>query len=235
MPELLSTKAENYKVSPKKAVVTVELLKAAIPGVILPTSGEVYYGNKLSTVEFTSGAEGGEYGTFTMENPSSTPEKLGTFKNTYKVVFTPNNTNNYATISQYITLEVLPAYINISLHFTGTVQVGKTLYAIINDVPSEALSNLVYEWYRVETPESDPRTGVKIATGVASYKLTEEDAGKYIMCSVTSVDGSPYECNAICVSEASVEEPQLTFWQKFVNWFYKLISNFTQIFGGLLG
>ncbi len=235
MPELLGTKAENYKVSPKKAVVTVEILKAAIPGVILPTSGKIYYGNKLSTVEFTSGAEGGEYGTFTMENPSSTPEKLGTFNNTYKVVFTPNDTKNYATISQYITLEVLPAYINISLHFTGTVQVGKTLYAIINDVPSEALSNLVYEWYRVETPESDPRTGVKIATGVASYKLTEEDAGKYIMCSVTSVDGSPYECNAICVSEASVEEPQLTFWQKFVNWFYKLISNFTQIFGGLLG
>ena len=235
MPELRGTKAANYKVSPKKAVVTVEILKAVIPGVILPTSGKIYYGNKLSTVEFTSGAEGGEYGTFTMENPSSTPEKLGTFNNTYKVVFTPNDTKNYATISKHITLEVLPAYINISLHFTGTVQVGKTLYAIINDVPSEALSNLVYEWYRVETPESDPRTGVKIATGVASYKLTEEDAGKYIMCSVTSVDGSPYECNAICVSEASVDEPQLTFWQKFVNWFYKLISNFTQIFGGLFG
>ncbi len=235
LPDLLGTKYKNYKVSPKKTTVTVEILKATIPGVILPTSGKVYYGNKLSTVEFTSGAEGAEYGTFTMENPASTPEKLGTFNKTYKVVFTPNDTMNYATISQYITLEVLPAYINVSLHFTGTAQVGKTLYAIINDVPSEALSNLVYEWYRVDTPESDPRTGIKVASGVASYKLTEEDAGKYIMCAVTNVDGSPYECNAICVSESSVEELQLTFWQKFVNWFYKLISNFTQIFGGLLG
>ena len=235
MPKHLGTKAGNYVISPKKAVVTVEILKAAIPGVILPTSGKVYYGNKLSTVEFTSGSEGGQFGTFTMENPSSAPEKVGTFDKTYKVVFTPFDTKNYATISQFITIEVLPAYINVSIHFSGTIQVGKTLYVILNDVPSEAIPNLVFEWFRVDTPESDPRTGVKVASGTDSYILTEEDAGKYIMCAVTSIDGSPYECNAICVTETSIEEQQLTFWQKFINWFYRLLSNFTQIFGGLLG
>ena len=235
MPKHLGTKAGNYVISPKKAVVTVEILKAAIPGVILPTSGKVYYGNKLGTVEFTSGSEGGQFGTFTMENPSSTPEKVGTFDKTYKVVFTPFDTKNYATISQFITIEVLPAFINVSIHFSGTIQVGKTLYVILNDVPTEAIPNLVFEWYRVETPESDPRTGVKVASNTDSYRLTEEDAGKYIMCAVTSVDGSPYECNAICVTETSIEEQQLTFWQKFINWFYRLLSNFTQIFGGLLG
>ncbi|MBQ6897453.1 MAG: hypothetical protein IJN70_00610 [Clostridia bacterium] len=235
MPKHLGTKAGNYVISPKKAVVTVEILKASIPGVILPTSGKVYYGNKLSTVEFTSGSEGGQFGTFTMENPSSAPEKVGTFDKTYKVVFTPFDTKNYATISQFITIEVLPAYINVSIHFSGTIQVGKTLYVILNDVPSEAIPNLVFEWYRVDTPESDPRTGVKVASNTDSYRLTEEDAGKYIMCSVTNIDGSPYECNAICVTETSIEEQQLTFWQKFINWFYRLLSNFTQIFGGLLG
>ncbi|MBO5396485.1 MAG: hypothetical protein J6A97_06350 [Clostridia bacterium] len=235
MPNLLGTKAGNYVISPKKAVVTVEILKATIPGVILPTSGKVYYGNKLSTIEFTSSSEGGQFGTFTMENPTSTPEKVGTFANTYKVVFTPADTKNYATVSQYITVEVLPAFINVSVHFTGTIQVGKTLYAILNDVPAEALPNLVYEWYRVDTPESDPRTGIKVASNTDSYRLTEEDEGKYIMCAVTNLDGSPYECNAICVTDIAVEEQQLTLWQKFINWFYRLLSNFTQIFGGLLG
>ena len=235
MPKLLGTKAENYIINAKKAVVTVEILKASIPGVILPTSGVVYYGNKLSTIEFTSGSEGAQYGTFTMENPSSTPEKVGTFDRIYKVVFTPFDTKNYATITQFITVEVLPAFINVSVHFTGTIQVGKTLYVILNDIPSEAIPNLVFEWYRVDTPESDPRTGVKVASGTDSYQLTAEDSGKYIMCSVTNADGSPYECNAICVTDIAVEEQQLTFWQKFVNWFYRLISNFTQIFGGMLG
>ena len=235
MPKHLGTKAENYVISPKKAVVTVEILKATIPGVNLPTSGIVYYGNKLSTIEFTSGSEGGQFGTFTMENPSSTPDKVGTFDKKYRVVFTPYDTKNYATITQFITVEVLPAFINVSLHFTGTIQVGKTLYVILNDIPTEAIPNLVFEWYRVDTPESDPRTGVKVASGTDSYRLTEEDGGKYIMCAVTNIDGSPYECNAICVTEIAVEEQQLTFWQKFVNWFYRLISNFTQIFGGLLG
>ena len=235
MPKLLGTKAENYIINAKKAVVTVEILKASIPGVILPTSGVVYYGNKLSTIEFTSGSEGAQYGTFTMENPSSTPEKVGTFDRVYKVVFTPFDTKNYATITQFITVEVLPAFINVSVHFTGTIQVGKTLYVILNDIPSEAIPNLVFEWYRVDTPESDPRTGVKVASGTDSYQLTAEDSGKYIMCSVTNADGSPYECNAICVTDIAVEEQQLTFWQKFVNWFYRLISNFTQIFGGMLG
>lgn len=234
VPALAGSKAINYELRLLNPTLTVEIKKAVIKGVILPTTGVVDYGQKLSTTIFTSGHAGSEYGTFTMENPTTTPKEVGTTSDVYKVVFTPFNTTNYATISDYITLTVNPATLNLAISLTGTAQVGKSLYALTNDIPANAVQYLYFEWYRVDAEDADYRTGYKVASGSDYYTLTEGDGGKYIICRVISVDGSPYECEATCITDTAIEEQSLTFWQRLVNWFYRLISNITQIFGRIM-
>jgi len=234
MPVLAGAKSGNYELRLLNPTLKVEILKATYDNVILPTTGVVGYGQKLSSTRFTSSYEGTEYGTFSMENPTTTPTEVGTFTNVYKVVFTPFNTQNYATVTEYITLTVEPSELNISISLTGTVQSGKTLYVLTNDIPAGAQEYLWFEWYRVDSYDDDPRSGYKVASGTDAYTLTSADSGKYIICTVTNIDGAPYTCYAKCVTDSSVEEEQLTFWQRLVNWFYRIIANITQIFGKLM-
>lgn len=234
MPVLAGAKSGNYELRLLNPTLTVEILKATYAGVVLPSTGTVGYGQKLSTTKFTSSYAGTEYGTFSMENPTTTPTEVGTFSDVYKVVFTPFNTQNYAVVTQYITLTVEPSELNIAISFTGTLQSGKSLYILVSDIPSNAYDYLFFEWYRVDTPDADPRTGIKVASGTDYYTLTDGDSGKYILCTVTNVDNAPYTCFAKCVTDSTIEEEQLTFWQKLVTWFYRIISNITQIFGKIM-
>jgi len=234
LPALAGAKAGNYELRLLNPTLTVEILKAKIQGVTLPVTGVVGYGQKLSTVTFTSSYEGTEFGTFSMENPTMTPTEVGTFADVYKVVFTPFNTQNYATITQYITLTVQPSELNVAIAFTGTAQVGKSLYVLVNDLPADASKYLFFEWYRVDNFDADIREGYKVASGVDAYTLTEADGGKYIICTVTNIDGAPYTCFAECRTDSAIEEQVLSFWQRLVNWFYRLISNITQIFGRIM-
>ncbi len=234
MPALVGEKAVNYEIRVLNPTLTVEILKARIPGVILPVTGTIGYGQKLSTTKYTSSYSGTEFGTFSMENPTSTPTEVGTFANVYKVVFTPFNTQNYAVITQYITLTVEASELNIAISFTGTAQSGKSLYVITNDIPAGAQDYLWFEWYRVDSPDEDPRNGIKVASGTDYYTLTDGDSGKYIVCTVENKDGAPYTCYAKCVTDTAIEEIQLSFWQRLVNWFYRIISNITQIFGKIM-
>ncbi len=235
IPALVGDKAKNYTVSPRPAELTVEITKAAVPGVVLPSTGEVYFGFNLRSVIFTSGSLDTELGSFSMENPSATADKIGTFTNVYKVVFTPKDSENFATVSDYITINVLPANISAAFYLDGEFKSGKTLEINLRNAPADALNYLDFVWYRVDGPEDAPETGTVVATGTRTYTLTDDDSGKYIICSVTNKENSPYICNSMCVSDSEIEARQLTFWEKFINWFYGLISNFTQLFSGLFG
>lgn len=234
MPVLAGAKSGNYELRLLNPTLNVEILKARVPGVVLPQTGLVGYGQKLSTTKFTSGYAGTDFGTFSMENPTTTPTEVGTFSNVYKVVFTPFNTQNYATITEYITLTVEPSELNISVSIAGATQSGKSLFAEVSDIPAGAHEYLLYEWYRVSSPDEDYRNGVRVASGVDSYTLTSGDSGKFILCIVKNVDGAPYTCFAQCVTETAVEEEQLSFWQRLVNWFYNIIASITQIFGRIM-
>ncbi len=235
LPTLAGSKSANYELRLLNPNLTVEIKKAVLKDVILPKSGSIEYGQKLSQVKFTSSYEGTQHGTFSMENPTSTAEGIGVIKDKYKVVFTPYNTTNYATISEYIELTVIAAQLNIDITLTGTLQAGKSLYVLTNEIPASAIPYLYFEWYRVDSAEDDPRTGFRVAQGVDNYTLTESDEGKYIICTVKNSDDAPYTCYAKCVSDGPIEEESLTFWQKIINWFYRIISNITQLFGGVLG
>ena len=235
LPALKGSKAGNYELRVLVPNVYVEIKKANLSGITLPSSGQLYYGQKLSAITFSADANNGGLGNFTMENYTTVVKEIGTFTNVYKVVFTPFEQKNYNTITQYIEVTVLPAYINVALSISGTTQVGKVLYVVTNDIPEDALDCLKFEWYRVDSPDADPKSGYKVASGTDTYTLVEADQGKYIICTVTAADDAPYECNARCVTGSAIEEEVLTLWQKFVRWFYNIIANLTQLFGGTFG
>lgn len=233
LPELTGSKAGNYKLALLNSEVRVEILKAHIQGVTLPQSGTVKFGQRLSTTKFDAGYTGGENGTFAMENKNSTPAAVGTFSNQYKVVFTPNDTVNYASESAYITLTVERADLAVELSILGSPEIDKKLAVSAGNVPSDAVPYIVYKWYRVSDPNDDVKTGTPLVSGVSEYTVKDADAGSFIVCVADNATNSPYSISGRAATASSVVKPATSLWQKIVAWFYRLIAAMTQLFGGM--
>ena len=231
LPALAGAKADNYVLSVLNPDLKGEILKAHLPGIVLPTAGTVPFGQRLSSTEFTSSYSGIEYGTFSMVDPMTTPAAVGTTNNVYKVMFTPNNTLNYATETAYITLTVTMAKLDVAIAIVGEARVDSTLYVSTGNVPAGADAYIVYRWYRVDSANADVRTGTLVASDSDSYKMKEADAGKFIICEASARANSPYEISGKAVTSATVEKLKLSFWEKIVNWFYRVIAAITQLFG----
>lgn len=231
LPSLAGAKADNYTLTVLNPDLTVEITKARIEGVILPTSGTVKYGATLSTTEFTSSFAGAEYGTFSMENPMGMPAAVGTTSDVYKVVFTPFNTINFAAISDYITLTVTKSDLNVELSMSGSADVGKKLYVATNNLPEDAYQYIEYKWYRLDTRTGDVRDGQLVASGTTEYTVTEKDADHYIVCVATNKANSPYNINARVSSDSTVSKKSMSLWERLLKWFYRVLASITQLFG----
>ncbi len=231
LPALAGSEATNYKLSVLNPDLKGEILKAHLPGIVLPTSGTVIYGQRLSSTVFTSSYSGTEYGTFSMVDPMTTPAAVGTTNNVYKVMFTPNNTLNYATETAYITLNVTMAKLDVPMAIVGEPRVDNTLYISTGSLPAGADSFVMYTWYRLDSADADIRTGTRVAIDSDSYKMQEIDAGKFIVCVAEARANSPYDISGRAATNATVEKIKLGFWQKIVNWFYRVIAAITQLFG----
>lgn len=238
MPAVAGPKAANYDLYATNSDVKVVINKAHMPGVTLPTSGEVTYNHRLSETVFTSSYEGASFGTFSMDNPSSKPAAYGTFDDVYMVVFTPANTTNYAVEKAYIRLTVNKETLPVELAVAGDNQAGKKLYVVTNALPEDAYNYIEYRWYRLNSYGDDYRSsGTLIASGESTeYTLTESDIGKYIVCVASPKSNSPYVLSAEAKYDMEIERSaaaDLSFWQRIKNWFYRLLSSFTQLFGHL--
>ena len=230
MPELAGAKAGNYTLSLRNPELMVEIVKATPDGVVLPTSGTVKYGEKLSTTVFTS-AYVGEDGAFSMENPTSTPAAVGVTSNVYKVMFTPTDSVNYATVSGYITLTVTTADLNVELNMTGSAEVGKKLYVSTNSLPADAYDNIEFKWYRMNSSTGNVSEGTLVAAGTTEYTCIEKDADHYIVCVAVHKSGSPYNINARVSTDGTVSKKSMTLWERLLKWFYRVIASLTQLFG----
>jgi hypothetical protein len=231
VPELAGSKAENYTIKVLNSNLTVEITKAHVSGVALPTSATVVYGNKLATAIFTSSYEAPN-GKIAMADSMSTPKGVGTFNNVYKVVYTPYNSNNYATEEAYITLTVTKAELDLDMSIAGTLQSGSKVYVVTNSLPDDAPQYIVYTWYRINNSGDDYRSSGKlVAYNTSEYTLTSSDEGCYLVCVAQSAANSPYVISCTAESDGTVEAEKLSFWQKIVKWFYRLISQITQVFG----
>lgn len=230
VPELGGNRAGNYTLTLLNPDLKVEIEKAVLQNVVLPKTGTVNYGAKLSTTVFGASV-GADLGTFTMENPMSTPAAVGTTSDVYKVVFTPFNAVNYATISDYITLTVLTADLNVELSLSGSTDVGKKLYVATNNLPEDAYQYIEYKWYRLDTRTGDVRDGQLVASGTTEYTVTEKDADHYIVCVATNKANSPYNINARVSSDSTVSKKSMSLWERLLKWFYRVLASITQLFG----
>ena len=230
MPELAGDKKDNYTLTLLNPELKVEIAKKVLTEVIFPASGTVKYGARLSTTEFSDYDAKG-LGTFSMENPMSTAAALGTTSDVYKVVFTPFQDRNFATVSRYITLTVTTANLNVELSMSGAAEVGKKLYVTTNDLPADASQYIEYKWYRMTERTGDVVNGTLVNSGSPEYTCVERDADHYIVCVAVNKTNSPYNINAKVVSDSSVKQQSMSLWQRLLKWFYRVLASITQLFG----
>jgi len=235
-PTLAGDKAANYTLHIYNANVTVEIEKATIDGIVFPALGVITYGQRLSNTVFAEPYNTKGLGTFSMENPTTTPTAVGTFTTGYNCVFTPKDTVNYATVVKTITLEVATANLaGVVVQVSGTTQVGKTLYATASNIPAGAAQYITYQWYRVDSPDASYQEGYMFASGTDSVTLTESEQGKYIIAVAVAKDGSPYAVNSEARTDEAIQAETLSFWQRLIKWLYKIMSGLTQLFGHIGG
>ena len=238
-PSLIGTKSNNYElyITPASGVLTVEIAKADVSGVIFPADGQVEFGYDLTFATFAKNGVGD--GTFAYENARNTvPGALGLYTN-YKVIFTPTDSRNYNSQEAYVSLEVVKCVLDYVVGVAGTAQQDETLAVVFTGLPLHAQDYIKYQWYRVSSNNVEAIPG---ATG-AKYIATEEDVG-YTLVVITYVDeNDPYVLSDVANIESidgeiegvlgqtmsAIEELSLTFWQRLLNWIRKIIEALTGI------
>lgn len=238
-PTLTGDAKDNYEVivAPASGVLTAEIKKADIQGVIFPTAATVEFGRDLSYAKFET--EGTGAGTFAYENAKSViPDKLGVFNN-YKVIFTPTDSRNYNTKEANVKLTVVKGKLDYVVGVAGTPQSGQRLTAVITGMPSLANDYIQYQWYRSSETEV-----IKIEGATSSvYTATEDDIGYTLIVVTTFPTSAPYEFSdtadtveidagvvgIIGQSNKAIEAVKLSFWQRLMNWIYRIIAAITGI------
>ncbi len=238
-PTLQGTKAGNYtiSVSPASGVLTVTINKKDVTGVIFPTYATVEYGNTLASATFTTSYSGD--GTFAFSDTSTVFTTIGTFYN-YEIVFTPTDAVNYNSQTySAATVQVIKGQLNYVVGISGTAQSGEKLTTVITGMPTLAYDYVQYQWYRVSDSSAELISGATSST----YTATDDDVD-YTLVVVTYFDSNaPYEFSATCDTEtldgtiagiigqtsSTIQEENLTFWQRILRWIYKLIAAITGI------
>lgn len=243
-PALVGGKAGNYmlNITPIEGALTVEILKADITGVEFPTGAQVEYGYDLTHATFNDSGDA-KGGSFAYENAKVTvPGNLGVY-DTYKVIYTPADAINYNTQEAYVTLQVVKCTLNYVVGVAGNPQSGQTLTAVTTGLPAAANEFICYQWYRVD---GDDYELIKGATD-KTYVATDADVGYTLVVMTYFDDNDPfvYEDGSfeaiedikgiIGQSSDAIKEITLTFWQRIMNWLYRILAVLTgiQLNGGL--
>ena len=243
-PELDGLSKGNYNlvVTPASGELTVKIEKADISGVKFPSGATVEYGFDLSYVKFENAGIGD--GTFAYENAKLIVADELKVYDTYKVIFTPTDSVNYNTQEAVVSLQVIKCTLNYVVGVAGNAQVGQTLTAVTTGMPAKAADFVTYQWYRVKDNNAVAING---ATG-RSYVATDADVG-YKLIVITAFDETdPYvfaeDANVesldnltgiIGASTDAIKEVSLSFWQRLMNWLYRILAVLTgvQLNGGL--
>ena len=238
-PSLIGSKADNYElyITPASGVLTVEIAKADVSGVVFPVDGQVEFGYDLSYATFAKNGVGD--GTFAYENARTTvPGALGLYTN-YKVIFTPTDSRNYNSQEAFVSLEVVKCVLDYVVGVAGIAQQGETLAVVFTGLPIHAQAYIQYQWYRVGDNDVE---AIPDATS-QKYVATEEDVG-YTLVVVTYVnENDPYVFSETANIETvdgdingilgqtldAIEELSLTFWQRLLNWIRRIIEALTGI------
>ena len=232
-PSISGTKASNYNLvlTPASDILTVTIKKLNPEDVVFPTSATLEYGRDFSWTEFSDDAKGDGY----FEIVGDMPNELGTF--IYTVEYTPADSVNYNTLTANIPLTVTICTVTPVATVTGKVQSGEKLSVVFTGMPTKAYDFIQYQWYRVSDSQS-----IAIANATnATYTATDSDVGYKLVC-VTYFDASaPFKYyddilgqigeleGFISEATGTVEEENLTFWQRIVKWIQSIIEALTGV------
>ena len=238
-PILVGSKAENYElyVTPASGALAAEITKADVSGITFPVDGVVEFGYDLRYATFKIDGTGD--GSFAFENAKDiVPPELGYYE--YKVIFTPTDARNYNTQEAIISLEVVKCQLNYVVGVAGTAQVGETLAVVTTGLPSMAENYIQYQWFR-----SDGSKLVAInGANSARYVATEDDVGYTLVVYTFFNDADPYvfheDANVETIdngvtygiigqSKDAIKEIALSFWQRLMNWIYRIIAAITGV------
>lgn len=232
-PTLTGSKASNYilSVTPATGVLTVIIDKADPIGVVFPDSATIDFGEKLANAQFTTTGSGA--GKFAYVNGADIPAAVGTFGN-YIVRFTPNDPN-YKTVEKAVTLTVNVAKVDFVVGISGSLYAGNQLNVVITGAPDLSTSYMKYQWYRVTESGASAIPG---ATG-AVYKTTNDDIASKIVVIVYFDATSPFQLSddanvqsvindgisgILAQTEQNISEKFMTFWERLLAWWYKIIA-----------
>lgn len=230
-PTLTGAKAGNYTIS----VAHIGNLRVAItkatPVVNFPTEASVEYGQKYSAAIFKNDSSSSVNGTFSFVDGNNVANEVA---DAYmQARFVPSDSANYETVTGYVLVRVGKAQLNMGVSFSGTLYSGQTLSAVVSGVSPDALEHVTYAWYRVNDD------GVKTFVGDGkTYELTDDDIGFRICLEVIPDPSSNYELSDEAQADGSfrntsirtVMEESLTFWQKFMKWWYRILAAIQSIF-----
>ncbi len=238
-PILVGSKAENYElyVTPASGTLAAEITKADVSGITFPVDGVVEFGYDLRYATFKIDGTGD--GSFAFENAKDiVPPELGYYE--YKVIFTPTDARNYNTQEAIISLEVVKCQLNYVVGVAGTAQVGETLAVVTTGLPAMAENYIQYQWFR-----SDGSKLVAInGANSARYVATEDDVGYTLVVYTFFNDADPYvfheDANVETIdngvtygiigqSKDAIKEIALSFWQRLINWIYRIIAAITGV------
>lgn len=235
-PTLTGSKANNYNLvlTPASGILTVTINKLDPTGYVFPTGATIPFGYALSWAQFSDDAQGD--GTFAFSSKNEVPATMGSHYS-FEVIFTPNNSVNYNTVAKYIPLTVTECVVNYVVGISGTPQVGQKLSVSFTGLPSKAYEYVQYQWYR----DTDNGPVAISGANTSIYSPTEADVGYEIFCFTYFNADDPYifadditdligEIEGICgYTSGSIEEENLTFWQRLVRWIENIIQALTGI------
>ncbi len=230
-PTLTGSKASNYTLvlTPASGILTVTINKLNPEGYVFPKTATIEFGQALSWAEFSDDAQGD--GTFALVG--DVPNELGEYA--YEVVFTPSDSVNYNKVTGYVRLTVVTCTVSYQVAIGGTAQVGEKLSTVFTGLPSKAYEHVKYQWYRVADGAPIAINGANSST----YAPVEADVGYAIVCVTYFDNTAPFQIaediveefgaymGVYCETDDSIEEENLTFWQRLVKWIQSIIEALT--------
>ena len=229
-PTLVGSKAKNYNLIINTNIV-VEIVKANPTGVVFPSQATVEYGLPLSAAQFKNDFEipVAVPGHFVFEDYTIVPDEIGSGRS-YMVLFVPDDSGNYNSISQLVPLVVKIRILNPEVSIVGKFEQEQIIYASVKGIPDDAKRYIKYTWFRGD-PDGPNGTFTVVGTD-ATYQLTQQDVGQQIYLRVSIGDNviQPYFAPDQTVVSETIKEITLSFWEKLARWFYNIIASFQKLF-----
>ncbi|MEX2457196.1 MAG: YDG domain-containing protein [Balneolaceae bacterium] len=175
---------ENYTLAQPEGL-TADINNADLDITELPAASDIVYGQSLASSILTGG-ESDVDGTFAFADESITPTSVETY--TADVIFTPNDTENYNSVTDQVDVEVAPKELIVENAEAQNREYDGTDIAELSSATLEGLIGdddvSLADFGQGEFVQSEVGTDIDVTT---SMSITGNDAGNYTLTQPTNL------------------------------------------------